>query len=68
MVTEQIDAVTLRDIIIEEWLDAFSDSGHVWRLAHRKLTEALAVVDEATKAEGYALAYEKWNRWFADAS
>tara|TARA_R110000822_G_scaffold283684_2_gene405187 strand:+ start:2036 stop:2242 length:207 start_codon:yes stop_codon:yes gene_type:complete len=67
MVAENIDVETLRDLVIEEWLDAHSDSGHVWNLAQKKLTEALAVVDEGTKVEAYALAYDKWNGWFANA-
>lgn len=45
-----------------EWLDSFSDSGHVWSKARRELDEALAVVDEDTKKAAFDLARERWAR------
>jgi selenophosphate synthetase-related protein len=58
-----IDKVTeLRDLILNEWSDAMSDSGYVWTMSHKKLTAALDLVDEETKEKAYVMAYAKWGK------
>tara|TARA_Y100001973_G_C5170686_1_gene318858 strand:- start:286 stop:486 length:201 start_codon:yes stop_codon:yes gene_type:complete len=63
-----IDKVTkLRDLILNEWSDAMSDSGHVWAMSNKKLTAALDLVDDETKEKAYVMAYARWGKRF-DAS
>lgn len=59
---QRSEAERLADLIMQEWLAAYSDNGAIWQKAFDELKaakqrEAQAVIDEAL-----AIAYDRWNR------
>ena len=59
---QRSEAEKLADLIMQEWLAAYSDNGAIWQKAFDELKaakerEAQAVIDEAL-----AIAYDRWNR------
>jgi hypothetical protein len=59
---QRSEAEKLADLIIEEWISAYSDNGAIWQKAYdrfqaAKQREAQAVIDEALQ-----IAYDRWNR------
>lgn len=59
---QRSEAEKLADLIMQEWLAAYSDNGAIWQKAFEELKaakqrEAQAVIDEAL-----AIAYDRWNR------
>ena len=58
---QRSEAEKLADLMIEEWISAYSDNGAIWQTAWEqlraaKLREAQAVIDEALK-----IARARWN-------
>ena len=59
---ERSEAEKLADLMIEEWIAAYSDNGAIWQTAYErlraaKLREAQAVIDEALE-----IARARWDR------
>ena len=62
MKMERSKAEKLADLVIQEWISAYSDDGSIWQKAFDELKrakeqEAQAVIDEAMQ-----IAYDRWNR------
>ena len=62
MKMERSEAEKLADLVIQEWIAAYSDNGSIWQkafdeLKRAKQQEAQAVIDEAME-----IAYDRWNR------
>lgn len=59
---QRSEAERLADLIMQEWISAYSDNGAIWQKAFDELQaakqrEAQAVIDEALQ-----IAYDRWNR------
>ena len=59
---QRSEAEKLADLVIQEWISAYSDNGSIWQkafdeLKRAKQQEAQAVIDEAMQ-----IAYDRWNR------
>ena len=59
---QRSEAEKLADLIMQEWISAYSDNGAIWQKAFDELQaakqrEAQAVIDEALQ-----IAYDRWNR------
>ena len=59
---QRSEAEKLADLVIQEWISAYSDNGAIWQkafdeLKRAKQQEAQAVIDEAMQ-----IAYDRWNR------
>ena len=59
---QRSEAEKLADLVIQEWISAYSDNGAIWKKAFDELQaakqrEAQAVIDEALQ-----IAYDRWNR------
>ena len=59
---QRSEAEKLADLIVQEWISAYSDNGAIWQKAFDELKaakqrEAQAVIDEALE-----IAYDRWNR------
>ena len=59
---QRSEAEKLADLIVQEWISAYSDNGAIWQTAYEqlkaaKLREAQAVIDEAMQ-----IARARWNR------
>lgn len=59
---QRSEAEKLADLVIQEWISAYSDNGAIWQKAFDELKaakerEAQEVIDEAMK-----IAYDRWNR------
>ena len=59
---QRSEAEKLADLMVEEWIAAYSDNGAIWQTAYEqlkaaKLREAQAVIDEALE-----IARARWDR------
>ena len=59
---QRSEAEKLADLIVQEWISAYSDNGAIWQKAYdqlkaAKLREAQAVIDEAME-----IARARWDR------
>lgn len=59
---QRSEAEQLADLIMQEWISAYSDNGTIWQKAFDELQaakqrEAQALIDEALQ-----IAYDRWNR------
>jgi hypothetical protein len=55
-----LDAVRLSQLIINNWLDAYSDNGALWDRSKAALDLVLRWVPESVRTDAYDLAREKW--------
>lgn len=57
-----IQAHKLADLIIAEWISAYSDNGSIWSSADRELQKAKEVAGQAIVDEAVELARARWER------
>lgn len=57
-----IEAHKLADLIIAEWISAYSDNGSIWSSADRELQKAKEVAGQAIIDEAVELARARWER------
>jgi hypothetical protein len=57
-----IEAHKLADLIIAEWISAYSDNGSIWSSADRELRKAKEVAGQAIVDEAVELARARWER------
>ena len=57
-----IEAHKLADLIIAEWISAYSDNGSIWSSADRELRKAKEVAGQAIVDEAVELARARWDR------
>ena len=57
-----IEAHKLADLIIAEWISAYSDNGSIWSSADRELRKAKEVAGQAIIDEAVELARARWYR------
>ena len=57
-----IQAHKLADLIIAEWISAYSDNGSIWSSADRELQKAKEVAGQAIVDEAVELARARWDR------
>ena len=57
-----IEAHKLADLIIAEWISAYSDNGSIWLSADRELRKAKEVAGQAIIDEAVELARARWER------
>ena len=57
-----IEAHKLADLIIAEWISAYSDNGSIWSSADRELQKAKEVAGQAIVDEAVELARARWER------
>jgi hypothetical protein len=57
-----IEAHKLADLIIAEWISAYSDNGSIWSSADRELRKAKEVAGQAIIDEAVELARARWER------
>jgi hypothetical protein len=57
-----IQAHKLADLIIAEWISAYSDNGSIWSSADRELEKAKEVAGQAIIDEAVELARARWDR------
>jgi hypothetical protein len=57
-----IEAHKLADLIIAEWISAYSDNGSIWSSADRELRKAKEVAGQAIIDEAVELARARWDR------
>ena len=55
-----LDAARLSQLIINNWLDAYSDNGALWDRSKAALDLVLRWVPEDVRTDAYGLAREKW--------
>lgn len=59
---QRSEAEKLADLIMQEWLAAYSDNGAIWQKAFDELKAAKQREAQAVIDEGLAIAYDRWNR------
>ena len=59
---QRSEAEKLADLIMQEWLAAYSDNGAIWQKAFDNLKAAKQREAEAVIDEALAIAYDRWNR------
>ena len=57
-----IEAHKLADLIIAEWISAYSDNGSIWSSADSELRKAKEVAGQAIIDEAVELARARWDR------
>ena len=57
-----IQAHKLADLIIAEWISAYSDNGSIWSSADNELQKAKEVAGQAIVDEAVELARARWER------
>jgi len=57
-----IEAHKLADLIIAEWISAYSDNGSIWSSADNELRKAKEVAGQAIIDEAVELARARWQR------
>ena len=57
-----IQAHKLADLIIAEWISAYSDNGSIWSSADNELRKAKEVAGQAIVDEAVELARARWER------
>ena len=57
-----IQAHKLADLIIAEWISAYSDNGSIWSSADNELRKAKEVAGQAIIDEAVELARARWER------
>jgi len=57
-----IQAHKLADLIIAEWISAYSDNGSIWSSADNELQKAKEVAGQAIVDEAVELAHARWER------
>ena len=57
-----IEAHKLADLIIAEWISAYSDNGSIWSSADRELRKAKEVAGQAIIDEAVELARARWEK------
>jgi len=57
-----IEAHKLADLIIAEWISAYSDNGSIWSSAENELRKAKEVAGQAIIDEAVELARARWER------
>lgn len=57
-----IEAHKLADLIIAEWISAYSDNGSIWSSADNELRKAKEVAGQAIIDEAVELARARWER------
>ena len=57
-----IEAHKLADLIIAEWISAYSDNGSIWSSADNELRKAKEVAGQAIVDEAVELARARWDR------
>ena len=57
-----IQAHKLADLIIAEWISAYSDNGSIWSSADRELQKAKEVAGQAIVDEAVELARARWEK------
>ena len=57
-----IEAHKLADLIIAEWISAYSDNGSIWSSADNELRKAKEVAGQAIVDEAVELARARWER------
>ena len=57
-----IEAHKLADLIIAEWISAYSDNGSIWSSADNELRKAKEVAGQAIIDEAVELARARWDR------
>jgi hypothetical protein len=57
-----IEAHKLADLIIAEWISAYSDNGSIWSSADNELQKAKEVAGQAIVDEAVELARARWER------
>ena len=57
-----IQAHKLADLIMAEWISAYSDNGSIWSSADRELEKAKEVAGQAIIDEAIELARARWDR------
>lgn len=57
-----IQAHKLADLIIAEWISAYSDNGSIWSSADNELRKAKELAGQAIIDEAVELARARWDR------
>lgn len=55
-----IEAHKIADLMMQEWLSSYSDSGWVWKKDYNALQVAKNAVSEEIVAEAYEIAKARW--------
>lgn len=55
-----IEAHKIADLMMQEWLSSYSDSGWVWEKDYNALQVAKNAVSEEIVAEAYEIAKARW--------
>lgn len=55
-----IEAHKIADLMMQEWLSSYSDSGWVWEKDYNALQVAKRAVSEEIVAEAYEIAKARW--------
>ena len=59
---QRSDAEKLADLVMQEWLSAYSDNGAIWQKAFDELKAAKQREAQETIDEAMQIAYDRWNR------
>ena len=59
---QRSEAEKLADLIIEEWISAYSDNGAIWQKAYDRFQAARERETQQIIDEALAIAYDRWNR------
>lgn len=59
---QRSEAEKLADLIMQEWLSAYSDNGAIWQKAFDELKAAKQREAQETIDEALQIAYDRWNR------
>jgi hypothetical protein len=59
-----IEAHKLADLIIQEWISAYSDNGAIWDRDYEALRIAKQGVTDEVVREAYELANARWKKMF----
>ena len=59
---QRSEAERLADLVMQEWLSAYSDNGAIWQKAFDELKAAKQREAQETIDEALQIAYDRWNR------
>ena len=62
MKMERSQAEKLADLVIQEWISAYSDDGSIWQKAFDELQRAKEQESQAVLDEAMEIARARWNR------
>jgi hypothetical protein len=61
---QRSEAEKLADLIIEEWISAYSDNGAIWQKAYDQFQAARKRETQEIIDEALAIAHDRWNRMY----